>query len=203
MKASRRLAGSTRGTGWRAFGWNRKDFPSQSLPLLSPCNGFRCSSPLAALSSLSLHPPSRRFHLFNTSHFSSSIRFHTVPKLAAAPRDDIDTSFFDNLDPNAKITFEPAAPPEGYVPPPAFDELPLESEEAIAADFEEIYGPAYSGESVIGNDIYVMDAKLKKASGILGRNKREKPNDGFEERVVQVRRVTKVVKGESSPLQPS
>ncbi|KAG6508815.1 hypothetical protein ZIOFF_034197 [Zingiber officinale] len=149
----------------------------QWLPLQQPSR--------RSLLSLSLHPPSRRFHLFNTSHFSSSIRFHTVPKLAAAPRDDIDTSFFDNLDPNAKITFEPAAPPEGYVPAPAFDELPPESEEAVAAAFEEIYGPAYSGESVIGNDIYVMDAKLKTASGLLGSNKREKPNDGFEERVVQ------------------
>ncbi|KAG6505380.1 30S ribosomal protein S5, chloroplastic-like [Zingiber officinale] len=158
----------------------------------------------AALSSLSLHPPSRRSHLFNTPLFassssssssSSSIRFHTVPKLAASPKDDIDTSFFDNLDPNSEITFDPPVPPEGYVPPPAFDELPPESEEAIAAAYEEIYGPAYSGESVLGNDIYVMDAKLKKASGLLGRNKREKPNDGFDERVVQVRRVTKVVKG--------
>jgi len=42
-----------------------------------------------------------------------------------------------------------------------------------------------------------MDSKVKKSSdnGQLGREKREKVNDGFEERVVQVRWVTKVVKG--------
>lgn len=39
-----------------------------------------------------------------------------------------------------------------------------------------------------------MDKKLKKTSG-FGKIKREKIKDGFEERVVEVRRVTKVVKG--------
>lgn len=70
----------------------------------------------------------------------------------------------------------------------------METEEEIAAAYEEMYGPAYSGESVLGNDIYVMDSKVKKASG-FGKVKKEKPKDGLEERVVQVRRVTKVVKG--------
>lgn len=110
---------------------------------------------------------------------------------------EVETTFFDDLDPNKDIPFDPPAPPEGYVPPPSFDELPPESEEEIAAAYEEIYGPAYSGVSVLGNDIYVMDSKKKKTSGggLLRRKKREKINDGFEERVVQVRRVTKVVKG--------
>ncbi|CAL9189543.1 unnamed protein product, partial [Musa hybrid cultivar] len=108
---------------------------------------------------------------------------------------DFDTSFFDNVNPNADIVFDPPAPPEGYVPQPAFDELPHESEEEVAAAHEEIYGPAYSGESVLGNDVYVMEAKVKKACGLLGRKKRDRPNDGFEERVVQVRRVTEVVMG--------
>ncbi|CAL9054370.1 unnamed protein product, partial [Musa banksii] len=108
---------------------------------------------------------------------------------------DFDTSFFDNVNPNADIVFDPPAPPEGYVPQPAFDELPHESEEEVAAAHEEIYGPAYSGESVLGNDVYVMEAKVKKACGLLGRKNRDRPNDGFEERVVQVRRVTEVVKG--------
>ncbi|CAL9762398.1 unnamed protein product [Musa acuminata subsp. burmannicoides] len=40
-----------------------------------------------------------------------------------------------------------------------------------------------------------MEAKVKKACGLLGRKRRDRPNDGFEERVVQVRRVTEVVKG--------
>lgn len=97
------------------------------------------------------------------------------------------------MDPNQEIPFDPPSPPEGYTPPPSFDELPPETEDEIAAAYEEIYGPAYSGVSVLGNDVYV---RVKKSSGSgLGRKKREKANDGFDERVVQVRRVTKVVKG--------
>lgn len=42
--------------------------------------------------------------------------------------------------------------------------------------------------------MYVMDSKVKKSSA-FGKVKKEKVRDGFEERVVQVRRVTKVVKG--------
>ncbi|KAJ0982943.1 hypothetical protein J5N97_011198 [Dioscorea zingiberensis] len=119
------------------------------------------------------------------SLFASSKPFSVSHPIRASNDKDIDTSFFDNLDPYADIPYDPPAPPEGYVPPPSFDELPPETEEQIAAAYEELYGPAYSGVSVLGNDIYVMDAKLKKRSR----------NDGFEERVVQVRRVTKVVKG--------
>lgn len=36
---------------------------------------------------------------------------------------------------------------------------------------------------------------MKKTTGFGSKNKKEKVKDGFEERVVQVRRVTKVVKG--------
>lgn len=39
-----------------------------------------------------------------------------------------------------------------------------------------------------------MDSNVKK-TGAFGKLKKEKIRDGFEERVVQVRRVTKVVKG--------
>lgn len=70
----------------------------------------------------------------------------------------------------------------------------MESEEEIAKAYEELYGPAYSGETFLGNDIYVMDSKVKKTTG-FGKTKKEKAKDGFDERVVQVRRVTKVVKG--------
>lgn len=88
----------------------------------------------------------------------------------------------------------PVPPPEGYVPPPYFDEGPVEAEDETAAAYEEIYGPAYSGVSVLGNDPFLMDSKMKKVSG-FGKRKKEKVRDGFDERVVQVRRVTKVVKG--------
>lgn len=91
--------------------------------------------------------------------------------------------------------FVPPSPPEGFVPPPSFDDGPLETEDEIASAYEEIYGPAYSGVSLLGNDIYVMDSKVKKTTGFGSKNKKEKVKDGFEERVVQVRRVTKVVKG--------
>ncbi|KAA8519770.1 hypothetical protein F0562_014026 [Nyssa sinensis] len=113
----------------------------------------------------------------------------------ATSSDDTDTTFFENLNPEEDITFDPPERPEEFVAPPSFDEGPLEAEEAIAAAYEELYGPAYSGESLLGNDIYVMDAKVKKTIGFGSKAKKEKVRDGFEERVVQVRRVTKVVKG--------
>ncbi|KAK4761158.1 hypothetical protein SAY87_006051 [Trapa incisa] len=91
--------------------------------------------------------------------------------------------------------FVPPNPPEGFVAPPSFDDGPIETEDEIAAAYEEVYGPAYSGVSLLGNDIYVMDSKVKKTTGFGSKNKKEKVKDGFEERVVQVRRVTKVVKG--------
>ncbi|KAE8724244.1 30S ribosomal protein S5 [Hibiscus syriacus] len=54
--------------------------------------------------------------------------------------------------------------------------------------------PKKTGVSVLGNDVYVMDSKVKRMSA-FGKVKKEKTKDGFEERVVQVRRVTKAVKG--------
>jgi small subunit ribosomal protein S5 len=71
----------------------------------------------------------------------------------------------------------------------------METEEEIAAAYEELYGAAYSGESYLGNDIYVMDSKVRKTTGFGSKAKKEKVKDGLDERVVQVRRVTKVVKG--------
>ena len=99
------------------------------------------------------------------------------------------------MNPEEEIPFNPPEPPEGFVPPPSIDEGPLESEEEIAAAYEELYGPAYSGVSVLGQDVYVMDSKVKRETGFGSKAKKEKIKDGFEERVVQVRRVTKVVKG--------
>lgn len=134
---------------------------------------------------------------FSFSLSSSSSSFKTPTPLKAKDNDndnDIDT-FFEDLDPKEDIPWEPVPPPEGYVPPPYFDELPPESEEEITAAYEAIYGPAYSGISVLGNDVNVMDANLKKAGGFGLTRKREKIRDGFEERVAEVRRVNKVVKG--------
>lgn len=71
----------------------------------------------------------------------------------------------------------------------------METEEEIATAYEELYGAAYSGESYLGNDIYVMDSKVRKTTAFGSKMKERKVKDGFDERVVQVRRVTKVVKG--------
>ncbi|PQM38532.1 30S ribosomal protein S5 chloroplastic [Prunus yedoensis var. nudiflora] len=97
---------------------------------------------------------------------------------------DVETSFFDNEDPEFDGVFEPPEVPEGFVPPPSFDDESSETEDEIAAAYEELYGPAYSGVSVLGNDIYVMDSNVKK-TGAFGKLKKEKIRDGFEERVVQ------------------
>ncbi|XP_020091357.1 30S ribosomal protein S5, chloroplastic-like [Ananas comosus] len=162
----------------------------------------------AALSSLSLRSSLPSFLLSSNPKPSSLFLLHhphrpppppllcskLTPSAADAASDAAVADAGDDDD-DDDAAFDPPSPPEGYVPPTPFDELPPETEEEIAAAYEEIYGPAFSGVSVLGNDVFAMDAKLKKAGGLLGRRKREKPNDGFEERVVQVRRVTKVVKG--------
>ncbi|XP_022715855.1 30S ribosomal protein S5, chloroplastic [Durio zibethinus] len=129
-----------------------------------------------------------------TKPFSLSHSFHSLSLTPQAKASDIDIPFFDDLNPEEDVVFDPPPPPEGFIPPPYFDDGPEETEDEIAAAYEELYGPAYSGVSVLGNDIYVMDSKVKKTSA-FGKVKKEKVRDGFEERVVQVRRVTKVVKG--------
>ncbi|KAE8719933.1 30S ribosomal protein S5 [Hibiscus syriacus] len=65
-----------------------------------------------------------------------------------AKASDIDTAFFDDLDPEEEVVFDPPTPPEGFTPPPPFDDGPEETEDEIAAAYEELYGPAYSGISV-------------------------------------------------------
>ncbi|GLT80949.1 hypothetical protein SLA2020_523600 [Shorea laevis] len=156
---------------------------------------------LPFFSSLTPHNPltSRLSLLFSTSSKSSpssrpflSLSSRLVLRTRAKPS-DVDTSFFDNFDPEDEIPFDPPTAPEGFVPPPSFDEGPEETEDDVAAAYEELYGPGYSGVSVLGNDIYVMDSKVKKTSAF--EKTEDKVRDGFEERVVQVRRVTKVVKG--------
>ncbi|KAE8647691.1 30S ribosomal protein S5, chloroplastic [Cucumis sativus] len=165
------------------------------------------SSTLVPISSISLRSsPSHRlsiplfkpFPLLHSTVFLLPISSSSSSSILSATRaksSDIDTTFFDNVNPQEDIVYDPPEVPEGFVPPPSFDEGPIETEEEIAAGYEEIYGPAYSGVSVLGNDIYVMDSKVKKAGGFGSKAKKDKPRDGFDERVVQVRRVTKVVKG--------
>ncbi|CAJ1936506.1 unnamed protein product [Sphenostylis stenocarpa] len=154
----------------------------------------------SALNSLSLSASSRFSLLPSPPHtlsllFAKPQHHPSVLCVKSKPSDDIDTSFFDNLNPQEDITFNPPEPPEDFVAPPSFDDGPLETEEEIAAAYEELYGPAFSGVSVLGNDVFVMDSQLKQDTGFGSGAKKEKVRDGFEERVVQVRRVTKVVKG--------
>ncbi|KAK4589893.1 hypothetical protein RGQ29_020466 [Quercus rubra] len=169
------------------------------------------SATLSSLSSLSLHTaansrislskPRNPFFTKPTKpslhHSFSSHPTTTTTTTFTVKSSDIDTTFFDNFNPNDETdtVFNPPERPEDFIAPPSFDEGPMETEEEIATAYEELYGPAYSGESYLGNDIYVMDSKVQKKTGFGSKTKREKVKDGFEERVVQVRRVTKVVKG--------
>ncbi|XP_022724628.1 30S ribosomal protein S5, chloroplastic-like [Durio zibethinus] len=147
-----------------------------------------------ALSSLALRSSTPSFSFLfpkPTKPFSLSCSFHSLSLTPQAKASDINTSFFDNLNPEEDVVFDPPTPPEGFTPT-FFRRWPEEMEDEITAAYEELCGPAYSGISVLGNDI--MDSKVKKTSG-FGKVKKEKVRDGFEERVVQARRVTKVVKG--------
>ncbi|KZV53235.1 hypothetical protein F511_21492 [Dorcoceras hygrometricum] len=158
----------------------------------------------AALSSLSLHCHRERLpyrvSLGRPISRSSkpSFSLQSIPQSLTPPKanpSDSDTTYFETADPDEVSTFSPPERPEDFIPPPSFDEGPIESEEDIARAYEELYGPAYSGETFLGNDVYVMDSKVKKTTGLGSQTKKEKVRDGFDERVVQVRRVTKVVKG--------
>ncbi|KAK6154731.1 hypothetical protein DH2020_008979 [Rehmannia glutinosa] len=158
----------------------------------------------ATFSSLSLNSLRRKPYLFSSHRLhspTSKIPFSLLskpPHKLSPPKvnpSDLETTFFDSFDPEEISTFSPPEAPEGFIAPPSFDEGPFESEDDIARAYEELYGPAYSGETFLGNDVYVMDSKVKKTTGFGSKNKKEKVRDGFEERVVQVRRVTKVVKG--------
>ncbi|XP_065879045.1 small ribosomal subunit protein uS5c [Euphorbia lathyris] len=159
------------------------------------------TSTLSSLSSLSLHSKShislsKPILPFSSTSKSPILTLSSHSSITTrANSSDIETTFFDNLNPDEDIVFDPPSPPEDYISPPSFDEGPIETEDEIAAAYEELYGPAFSGVSLLGNDVYVMDSKMKKAAGFASKAKKEKIRDGFEERVIQVRRVTKVVKG--------
>jgi len=140
-------------------------------------------------SSLSLQTP--RFYLFSkpTSLFflpNSKPSILSLSTKISCKKDDIDTAFFDEINPEEEITFDPPEKPEGFVPPRPVDEPPFESEEDIAKAYEKLYGPAYSGESYFGNDIYVMDSSLEETAEFGSLDNKERIRDGFEETVVQV-----------------
>ncbi|CAD6213327.1 unnamed protein product [Miscanthus lutarioriparius] len=109
---------------------------------------------------------------------------------AAGDQEEDDEDEKPRPEPVSSSEFQFAAPPEGYVEPAAFDELPPESPEDVAAAYESLYGPAFSGESLLGNNVYEV-----KVVDPIDMDREQRPNDDFTERVVQVNRVTKVVKG--------
>ncbi|KFK31006.1 hypothetical protein AALP_AA6G056200 [Arabis alpina] len=158
-------------------------------------------SSLSSLSSLSLHTHTHTHTHTSRISFSKPIVSFPKPRsnLTLVKASEPETIFFEDTNPEitANAIFDPPVAPEGFVSPPYFDEGVDETEAEIATAYEELYGPAYSGESMLGKDVNVMDSKIKKTSGGIGGNKpkKDKIRDGFEERVVQVRRVTKVVKG--------
>ncbi|XP_047972258.1 30S ribosomal protein S5, chloroplastic [Salvia hispanica] len=162
------------------------------------------SSLSATFSALSLNPnrhsqPLLFSHrlIFSNSKTPLSLLLkspHPIPPAKVASG-DFEIPFLEGEDGEDTGAFSPPERPDGYVPPPSFDDGPMETEEEIARAFEELYGAAYSGESFLGNDVYAMDSVVKKATGFGSKTKKEKVRDGFDERVVQVRRVTKVVKG--------
>ncbi|XP_062211672.1 uncharacterized protein LOC133912779 [Phragmites australis] len=109
---------------------------------------------------------------------------------SAAGEEEDEADEKPRAEPVASSEFQFAAPPEGYVEPAAFDELPPESPEDVAAAYESLYGPAFSGETVLGNNVFEV-----KVVDPIDMDREQRPNDDFSERVVQVNRVTKVVKG--------
>ncbi|KAK4483888.1 hypothetical protein RD792_011097 [Penstemon davidsonii] len=154
----------------------------------------------ATFSSLSIHHHRRKLPSLlptpnSRPHFSPLLSHKLLPPPKSTP--EAETTIYENEEDAMMMSiFSPPERPEDFVPPPSFDDGPMESEEEIARAYEELYGPAYSGETLLGNDVFVMDSKVKKVTGLgSSRNKDKKVRDGFEERVVQVRRVTKVVKG--------
>jgi len=159
--------------------------PSSALNSLSSLS-FRSSS---SSSCFSLLPTTHKltFPLTKTPFSLSTLSF----AVKAIPTSDE----FDTTIPEESLPFNPPEIPEGFIPPPSVDDGPEENEDEIAAAYEELYGVGYSGVSVLGNDINVMDKKARKDTGFGSGGKKEKIRDGLEERVVQVRRVTKVVKG--------
>jgi small subunit ribosomal protein S5 len=155
------------------------------------------SSALNSLSSLSFRSSSSCFSLLPTTNkLTFPLLTKTTPLSFSSFTVKSTTS--SEQQQQEDLPFNPPEIPEDFIDPPSIYDEPEENEDEIAAAFEELYGVGYSGVSVLGNDVFEMDSKSKKKdTGIGGARKKQKGKirDGFEERVVQVRRVTKVVKG--------
>jgi small subunit ribosomal protein S5 len=152
------------------------------------------SSALNSLSSLSFRSSSSCFSLLPTTN---KLTFPLLTKSKTTPLSFSSFTVKSTIS-EEDLPFNPPEIPEDFIDPPSIYDEPEENEDEIAAAFEELYGVGYSGVSVLGNDVFEMDSKSKKKdTGIGGARKKQKGKirDGFEERVVQVRRVTKVVKG--------
>ncbi|CAN6317816.1 unnamed protein product [Urochloa humidicola] len=162
--------------------------PFPSLPL-----GFRLRpQPLLLSASRRLLFPVPKASSWDESAPEEDGEEEESEESAAAARDDDDDEEDEKPrpEPVSSAEFQFAAPPEGYVEPAAFDELPPESPEDVAAAYESLYGPAFSGETVLGNNVFEV-----KVVDPIDMDREQRPNDDFSERVVQVNRVTKVVKG--------
>ncbi|CAK8577659.1 unnamed protein product [Lathyrus sativus] len=163
------------------------------------------SSALSSLSSLSFRSSSSSscFSLLPTSHkLTFPLLTKTPISISTTPTTTLSfTAKATPIDDNESISEEglPFNPPEGqegFIASPFIIDGPVEDEDEVTAAYEKLYGVGYSGVSVLGNDIYAMDANIKKQTGFgSGKKKRERFRDGLEERIVQVRRITKVVKG--------
>ncbi|CAN6292902.1 unnamed protein product [Urochloa humidicola] len=162
--------------------------PFPSLPL-----GFRLRpQPLLLSASRRLLFPVPKASSWDESAPEEDGEEEESEESAASARDDDDDEEDEKPrpEPVSSAEFQFAAPPEGYVEPAAFDELPPESPEDVAAAYESLYGPAFSGETVLGNNVFEV-----KVVDPIDMDREQRPNDDFSERVVQVNRVTKVVKG--------
>ncbi|KAL5981870.1 ribosomal protein S5 [Asimina triloba] len=161
---------------------------------LSRRHHYLPSQPSIFSFSFTLSPP-KSLSLFRPRPASSTIPFSFKIRASDDDDDDFDASFSDEVDPDSEIPYDPSIPPEDYDSTLYSDDLPTESEEDVAAAYEELYGPAFSGISVLGNDVFVEDSRRNKATELGLVVTEWKKDDMFEERLVQVRRVTKVVKG--------
>ncbi|CAJ2678627.1 unnamed protein product [Trifolium pratense] len=156
------------------------------------------SSALNSLSSLSFRSSSSS-SCFSLLPTTNKLTFPLLTKTTPLSHSfTAKSTFFEEQQQEEEdLPFDPPEIPEDFVEPPSIFDEPEEDEDKITAAYEELYGPAYSGVSVLGNDVNVMQSKVGKDTGIGGTKKKQrgKIKDGFEERVIQVRRVTKVVKG--------
>ncbi|GAB2298667.1 ribosomal protein S5 [Dionaea muscipula] len=136
-------------------------------------------------------PPSSLFTSPLKPLFISSTSNSNPSLLIRAKSDGVEVGFSNGQDPE-DIKFNPPEAPDDLPSGQAID--PFETEE-MAREYEALYGPAFSGESFLGNDVFEMDSEIKEPGDGWDSEAVEQVRDGLEERVVEVRRVNKVTKG--------